>query len=55
MLVGTADQAQDARLMRGFERYAPNMRLELVPEVGHFIVEERKDLVLEHARELFAV
>jgi pimeloyl-ACP methyl ester carboxylesterase len=55
MLFGTADHAQDARLMGGFEPYEPNMRLELVPGVGHFIVEERTELVLERARELFAV
>jgi pimeloyl-ACP methyl ester carboxylesterase len=55
MLFGTADHVQDARLMPGFEPYAPNMRLELLPAVGHFIVEERPELVLERARELFAV
>lgn len=53
MLFGTADHVQDERLMPGFEPYAPNMRLELVPGVGHFIVDERPDLVLERARELF--
>lgn len=53
MLFGTADHVQDERLMSGFEPYAPNMRLELVPGTGHFIVDERPDLVLEHARELF--
>ena len=55
MLFGTADHVQDARLMPGFEPYAPNMRLELVPEAGHFIVEQRNGLVLQRARELFAV
>ncbi|HET8593256.1 MAG TPA: hypothetical protein VFL56_06285, partial [Solirubrobacterales bacterium] len=53
MLFGTADHVQDARLMPGFEPYAPSMRLELVPGVGHFIVDERPELVLERARELF--
>jgi pimeloyl-ACP methyl ester carboxylesterase len=53
MLFGTEDHAQDERLLPGFEPYAPNMRLELVPGVGHFIVDERPELVLERARELF--
>ena len=53
MLFGTEDHVQDERLMPGFEPYAPNMRLELVPGVGHFIVDERPELVLERARELF--
>jgi pimeloyl-ACP methyl ester carboxylesterase len=53
MLFGTADHVQDERLMPGFEPYAPNMRLELVPGIGHFIVDERPELVLERARELF--
>jgi pimeloyl-ACP methyl ester carboxylesterase len=29
------------------------MRLELVPDIGHFIVDERPELVLERAQELF--
>jgi pimeloyl-ACP methyl ester carboxylesterase len=41
--------------MRGFEPYEPNMRLELVPDAGHFIVDERADLVLARAQELFSV
>jgi pimeloyl-ACP methyl ester carboxylesterase len=55
MLFGTDDHVQSARLMTGFEGNAPNMRLDLVPEVGHFIVDERPDLVLERARRLFTV
>jgi pimeloyl-ACP methyl ester carboxylesterase len=55
MLFGVGDQVQDARLMRGFESNEPNMRLELVPDAGHFIVEERTDLVLARAQELFSV
>ncbi len=53
MLFGTADHVQDARLMPGFEPCAPNMRLELVDGVGHFIVDERPELVLRRAEELF--
>jgi pimeloyl-ACP methyl ester carboxylesterase len=54
MLFGGNDHVQDASLLPGFERNAPNMRLELVPGVGHFIVDEQPELVLDRARELFA-
>jgi hypothetical protein len=30
------------------------MRVELVPDTGHFIVNEKPDLVVERARELVA-
>ena len=54
MLFGVEDHVQEARLMSGFEANAPNMRLELVPGAGHFIVDERPTLVLERARRLFS-
>jgi pimeloyl-ACP methyl ester carboxylesterase len=54
ILFGTGDHVQDARLLPGFERNAPNMRLETIPGVGHFIVDERPDLVLDRARALFS-
>jgi pimeloyl-ACP methyl ester carboxylesterase len=38
----------------GFERHASQMRLELVPDSGHFLVEEKPELVIDRARELFA-
>lgn len=54
MLFGTGDRVQHVSLLRGFERNAPRMELELVPGVGHFIVDERPELVLDRARALFA-
>lgn len=54
LLFGSQDHVQDERLLPGFERNAPNMRLELVPDAGHFIVDQKPDLVLARARELFA-
>jgi len=51
LLFGTDDHVQNHRLLPGFEPNAPNMRVELVPDTGHFIVDERPDLVLQRARE----
>ena len=36
------------------ERYAPNMTIEWVDDTGHFLPEERPELVVQRARELFA-
>jgi pimeloyl-ACP methyl ester carboxylesterase len=35
------------------ERYAPNLTIEWVEETGHFLPEERPELVVARARELF--
>ncbi|MFN2463290.1 MAG: alpha/beta fold hydrolase [Candidatus Dormibacteria bacterium] len=53
MLFGEKDQAISPSMLMGFEDHADDMRLELVPDVGHFIVDERPDLVLEVARRFF--
>ncbi|HEX2359000.1 MAG TPA: alpha/beta hydrolase [Solirubrobacterales bacterium] len=55
LLFGTGDRVQHHSLLRGFERNAPDMELELVPGVGHFIADERPELVLDRAQRLFAV
>lgn len=47
LLFGTRDQAISTELVRG----APG--LELVPDVGHFIVDERPQLVAQRALDLF--
>jgi pimeloyl-ACP methyl ester carboxylesterase len=55
LLFGTRDRYVTTKLVdRGFERKAPQMQLELVPDSGHFIVDEKPDLVIARARELFA-
>jgi pimeloyl-ACP methyl ester carboxylesterase len=53
LLFGVDDHVQNHRMLPGFERNAPNMRLELVRDCGHFIVDERPELVLTRAWELF--
>jgi pimeloyl-ACP methyl ester carboxylesterase len=40
--------------MRGFEPFADDMALELVPDAGHFLAEERPEFVAERVRAFFA-
>jgi pimeloyl-ACP methyl ester carboxylesterase len=56
LLFGQRDFAIPWRLVAGgdHERHAPQLRVELVPDAGHFIVDEKPELVVERARELFA-
>ena len=54
LVVGRGDQAIPEVTLRGFEPHADDMKLELVDDCGHFVPEERPDLVVRHARELFA-
>jgi pimeloyl-ACP methyl ester carboxylesterase len=39
--------------VRGFEAHVDDMRVELVPGVGHFIAEEAPELVVDRALEFF--
>lgn len=54
MLFGTDDAALPSQLLDGYERHAEEMRVELVDGCGHFIADERPQLVAERAREFFA-
>jgi len=47
LLSGMDDGVVRPEMLGGFERYAEEMRLELVPGVGHFIADEAPDLVVE--------
>jgi pimeloyl-ACP methyl ester carboxylesterase len=51
LLFGERDRYITPRLLPGYESYADDMRVELVPDSGHFIVEEKPDLVIERTRE----
>jgi pimeloyl-ACP methyl ester carboxylesterase len=53
MLFGAEDAVISPRQLAGFEEHADDMRLELVPDCGHFIADERPDLVADRALELF--
>lgn len=54
MLFGTDDAALPPELLAGYERHADDMSVELVHDCGHFIADERPELVSERARDFFA-
>ncbi len=54
MLFGTGDAAIHTDLLAGYEAHADDMEIEFVPGCGHFIADERPDLVAERARAFFA-
>jgi len=54
MLFGARDPILRPQLLAGYERHADRMEVELVPECGHFIADERPQLVAERARQFFA-
>jgi pimeloyl-ACP methyl ester carboxylesterase len=53
VLAGEADPVIRADILAGYEPYADDMSVEIVERCGHFVAEERPDLVIERARELF--
>lgn len=53
-LFGTNDAYVSPVLLRGVESRADRLELELVEDSGHFIAEERPELVADRARTLFA-
>ncbi|EUA10472.1 alpha/beta hydrolase family protein [Mycobacterium xenopi 4042] len=54
-LHGTADPVIRPQLLRGYAKRASNFELELVDGVGHWIVEQRPDLVLDRVRKFVKV
>ena len=54
MLFGTGDAALRPELLAGYEDHADDMQVELVDDSGHFIVDEKPQLVAERARAFFA-
>ena len=54
LLFGEDDLALRPSLLAGYERHTDDMRVEMVPGCGHFIADERPDLVAERAREFLA-
>jgi pimeloyl-ACP methyl ester carboxylesterase len=54
ILFGQDDMAMSTRSLRGYEAHATDLEVELVPRCGHFIADERPDLVAERARSFLA-
>jgi pimeloyl-ACP methyl ester carboxylesterase len=54
LLFGTGDRVMSTRSLEAAKRYADDLQIELVPGVGHFIADERPDLVLDRALSFFA-
>lgn len=53
LLHGDADPVIRAEILAGYEPYADEMAVEEVAGCGHFIAEEKPELVIERARALF--
>ena len=53
LLLGTGDFALAPAMIEGYEAYADDMRHELVPDTGHFIVDAAPELVGRRALEFF--
>jgi pimeloyl-ACP methyl ester carboxylesterase len=53
LVCGARDLYVSTVLTRGWEDHADDMAVEYVPDSGHFIAEERPELVAERALELF--
>jgi pimeloyl-ACP methyl ester carboxylesterase len=54
LVFGERDRYVSPKLLPGYERHADDMRVELVPDSGHFVVNEKPELVVERVREFLA-
>lgn len=54
LIFGTGDQVLDYRLLEGIERFGDDFELELVDGAGHFVADQRPELIVERARSFFA-
>ena len=53
IVFGERDRYVSPKLLPGYEPYADDLEVELVPDSGHFIVEEKPDLVVARLRSFF--
>ena len=54
IVFGQGDRYLSPKLLPGFEPHADDMRVELVSACGHFVVDEKPDLIAARARSFFA-
>lgn len=54
LVFGSDDFALRPELLAGYEQHADDMEVELVESCGHFIADERPELVADRARSFFA-
>jgi pimeloyl-ACP methyl ester carboxylesterase len=54
LVFGSDDFVLRPEMLAGYEHHADEMEVELIPDCGHFIVDEMPDLVAGRAREFFA-
>ena len=54
LVFGVDDFVLRPSMLAGYQRHADEMRVELVSDCGHFIADERPELVAARAREFFA-
>jgi pimeloyl-ACP methyl ester carboxylesterase len=54
LLFGARDFAIDPVMLQGHDRFADRLRIELVDDSGHFITEDKPELVTERALTFFA-
>jgi pimeloyl-ACP methyl ester carboxylesterase len=50
LLFGARDASLSTKLLPGYEAYADEMRVDLVADSGHFIVDEKPELVIASVR-----
>jgi pimeloyl-ACP methyl ester carboxylesterase len=55
LVFGVDDFVLRPQMLGGYQRHADDMRLDLVEDCGHFIADERPDLVADRAREFFGL
>ena len=54
LVIGEHDPVGGTAPVTGHEGHAPRLVIEKIPGAGHFLPEERPDVVVAHAREVFA-
>lgn len=54
IVFGTRDAFISHKMLNGHQPHADDLDIHLIPDCGHFIADERPDIVADHARTFFA-